>query len=265
MARKQQIEMKAGRFNKLTAMLVFCLLGLKLTAQPSAMVYIDGGTYVPFLKGQTEQVNLNSFWMDEKAVTNADYLKFIETNPQWSKTNIKRIFADENYLSHWTEGKGSSYQFADKAPVVNVSWFAAQAYCQWQKKRLPNLHEWEYAAKALPESSLSDDSLQQIISDWYSSRLRNAFEVGSLYRNVYGVWDMHGLVWEWVYDFNSIVMNDDGRNQEEMPEGLFCGSASLIANDASDYASFVRFAFRTSLKGNYSLRKLGFRCVKNAD
>lgn len=73
---------------------------------------------------------------------------------------------------------------------------------------------------------------------------------------------MHGLVWEWVYDFNSIVMNNDGRNQEEMPEGLFCGSASLNANDATDYAAFVRFAFRTSLKGNYNLRKLGFRCAK---
>ncbi len=67
----------------------------------------------------------------------------------------------------------------------------------------------------------SAESLQRIISDWYSNRLKHDFLVGSVYQNTYGVWDMHGLVWEWVYDFNSIVMNNDGRNQEEMPEACF--------------------------------------------
>lgn len=220
---------------------------------------------MPFIKGQTDQVSVNSFWIDTKAVTNADYLQFVEANPQWSKSQVKRIFADENYLSHWNLEQEGTGRFAELAPVVNVSWFAAQAYCEWQGKRLPELHEWEFAAKALPVENQYYDSLQRIISDWYSNRLRNNFEVGSLYQNTYGVWDMHGLIWEWVYDFNSITMNDDGRNQEEIPEGLFCGSASLNANDATDYASFVRFAFRTSLKGNYSLRRLGFRCAKTAD
>lgn len=247
------------------AMLLLCLFSGLLFSQEHEVVYVEGGTYRPFIKGPTDQVPVNSFWIDTKAVTNADYQIFIEAKLQWSKENIKRIFTDENYLSHWVNAQESSQSVNGNSPVTNVSWFAAQAYCEWQGKRLPNLHEWEFAAMAHPENSHSDKSLQQIISDWYSNRLRNPFEVGSIYRNDYGVWDMHGLVWEWVYDFNSIVMNDDGRNQEELPEGLFCGSASLNANDATDYASFVRFAFRTSLKGNYCLRRLGFRCAKSAD
>lgn len=244
------------------AMLI-CACGFLAVGQIDGMVLVEGDAYKPFIKGQTEQISVNSFWMDDKAVTNADYLKFTEANPQWSQNQAKRIFADENYLSHWSSD--NTFQNHEKAPVVNVSWFAAQAYCEWAGKRLPKLHEWEFAAMALPVETSSYNSTQQIIADWYASRMQNRLEVGSVYQNTYGVWDMHGLIWEWVYDFNSIVMNDDGRNQEEIAEGLFCGSASLNANDATDYASFVRFAFRTSLKGNYSLRKLGFRCVKNAD
>ncbi len=244
---------------------LLCLCGSLTYSQLDGMVLVKGGSYMPFIKGQADQVNVNSFWIDAKAVTNADYQQFAEANPQWSKSQLKQIFADENYLSHWKSEQDGTEHFIELAPVVNVSWFAAQAYCEWLGKRLPKLHEWEYAASAQPEANQSYESLQGIISDWYSSRLQNTFEVGSLYRNTYGAWDMHGLIWEWVYDFNSISMNDDGRNQEEMAEGLFCGSASLNANDATDYASFVRFAFRTSLKGNYCLRKLGFRCVKAAD
>lgn len=255
--------MKVIGFYKLLIIGLLCLPGLKSFGQQQSMAFIEGGTYKPFVKGDKEEVPVNAFWMDEKAVTNADYQRFVEANPQWSKENTKRIFADSNYLYHWPDS-GSSHipETQDEAPVVNVSWFAAKAYCEWQNKRLPKLHEWEFVARAFPINDGSANSLQRIISDWYSNRLKHDFLVGAVYQNTYGVWDMHGLVWEWVYDFNSIVMNNDGRNQEEMPEGLFCGSASLNANDATDYAAFVRFAFRTSLKGNYNLRKLGFRCAK---
>lgn len=243
--------------------LLLCFCGTFAYGQAEDMVLVEGGDYMPFIKGQTDQVHVSPFWMDVKAVTNADYLKFTLANPQWSKNQAKRIFADENYLSHWAAD--NTFQNHEKAPVVNVSWFAAQAYCEWAGKRLPKLHEWEFAAKSLPVEHTSYNSTQQIIADWYANRMQNPFEAGSVYQNIYGIWDMHGLIWEWVYDFNSITMNDDGRNQEQIAEGLFCGSASLNANDAADYASFVRFAFRTSLKGNYSLRKLGFRCAKNQD
>ncbi len=255
--------MKIIGFYKLLIIGLLCLPGLKSSGQQQDMAFIEGGTYKPFVKGDKEEVPVNAFWMDKKAVTNTDYQRFVEANPQWSKENAKRIFADSNYLYHWPDSGLSQHSGPpDGAPVVNVSWFAAKAYCEWQNKRLPKLHEWEFVARAFPKNDVSADSLQRIISDWYSNRLKHDFLVGSVYQNTYGVWDMHGLVWEWVYDFNSIVMNNDGRNQEEMPEGLFCGSASLNANDATDYAAFVRFAFRTSLKGNYNLRKLGFRCAK---
>ncbi len=76
-------------------------------------------------------------------------------------------------------------------------------------------------------------------------------------------WDMYGLVWEWVYDFNSVVSNEDSRNSEDVIAGLFCGSASLNASDASDYVAFIRYSYRGSLKAKYTTRKMGFRCAKS--
>ncbi len=246
-----------------TGILLFWLQGSVLVAQPTGMIFVPAGSYVPFVKGEKQQIRVNSFWMDEKQVTNAGFLEFVKSNPQWSRGQMKRLFADEDYLSHWN-GDGADPVFDEDLdkPVVNMSWFAAKAYCEWAGKRLPTMHEWEYAATSLPVGESDSSSLHNIIANWYSRKGGELDTAGSVYKNQLGLWDMYGQVWEWVYDFNSIVSNDDSRNQEEAPEGLFCGSASLNANDASDYATFIRYAFRGSLKGNYTTRKLGFRCAK---
>jgi formylglycine-generating enzyme len=243
---------------------LFCLQSLIMMAQQTDMAFIPDGSYAPFIKGQTDQISVDGFWMDEKQVTNGEFLEFVANNPRWSREQIKSLFADDDYLSQWNEQGADPVADQDLLkPVVNVSWFAAQAYCESEGKRLPTMHEWEYAATALPIGETDSSSLQNIIANWYSRKSGEPGPVGSVYKSQHGVWDMYGQVWEWVYDFNSVVNNEDSRNQEEAPEGLFCGSASLNANDASDYATFVRFAFRGSLKGNYTTRKLGFRCVKS--
>ena len=78
--------------------------------------------------------------------------------------------------------------------------------------------------------------------------------VGSSRRNFYGACGMHGLVWEWVDDFNSILAPDPD-------QGQVCGAASLGASDPGDYASFMRRALLSSLRGCNSTGSLGFRCA----
>jgi sulfatase modifying factor 1 len=248
----------------LVFLLMLCFVTVSVSSQNRGMVLIPSGSYKPFIKGQAEEVQVEAFRMDEKSVTNAEFSAFVEANPKWSKEQIKRLFADEDYLSHWkTDFVDQNSSQQGNAPVVNVSWFAANAYCEWQGKRLPTLSEWEYAASALPQGSKDPGSLQAIIANWYSRRSPAENDAAAFYKNEFGLWDIYGKVWEWVYDFNSVQYNEDSRNMEEAPEGLFCGSASLNANDASDYATFIRYAFRGSLKGHFTVRKLGFRCVRN--
>jgi formylglycine-generating enzyme required for sulfatase activity len=74
---------------------------------------------------------------------------------------------------------------------------------------------------------------------------------------------MHGLVWEWTSDFNSVLISGESRQDVDVERNLFCGSASINATNLMDYAAFMRFAFRGSVKANYSIRTLGFRCSKD--
>lgn len=87
--------------------------------------------------------------------------------------------------------------------------------------------------------------------------------VGTVYRNVWGIHDMHGLIWEWTRDFNTALVTGESRGDAALERRLFCGAASIGASDFRDYAAFMRFAFRSSLRADYTVGSLGFRCAKD--
>ena len=89
--------------------------------------------------------------------------------------------------------------------------------------------------------------------------------VGTGFRNVYGVRDLHGLAWEWTLDFNGVLVSDDSREAGsgvgERDHTLFCASAAIGATDPTNYPGFMRYAFRAGLTGRSTIRTLGFRCA----
>ncbi len=230
------------------------------------MVKIVGGNYVPFFRlPNSAPVKLNTFLMDETAVTNAEFLEFVKANPQWRKSKVNRLFADSNYLKNW-EGDlviGSGNKSIYNSPVVYVSWFAAKAYAQWKGKRLPTVAEWEHAGEA-PLVGSKFKNLTEYILYWYTKPNPKVLpNVKTVCKNSYGLYDMHGLVWEWTFDFNSFIKSGDSRANTEDELKLFCASSSLYVKDKDDYASFLRYSYRGSLKGNFCIAGLGFRCVKD--
>ncbi|HEY1025263.1 MAG TPA: formylglycine-generating enzyme family protein [Sphingobacteriaceae bacterium] len=235
-------------------------------SSPTAdMVKIAGGSYEAFFETTGDKtVRVKPFYLDTKAVTNAEYLEFVKANPKWSRSKVTRLYTDAGYLKHWKGDFEIGNPQIRNSPVTNVSWFAANAYSKWKGKRLPTMAEWEYAGRA----SFANDSrpVEEVILDWYSKPSQKTLPpVGSSLKNVLNVYDMHGLIWEWVSDFNGIVMGGDSRSNSAIQRDLFCASGSFSAADKEDYAAFMRFAFRGSLEARYSVNNLGFRCAMDAN
>lgn len=246
--------------------LFLLLLGIttSLCAQQTPMVSIKRGAYVP-LYGTTgrKPVVITAFEMDVYPVTNAQYVAFLKKYPEYSRSKMKGIFADKSYLSYWQGDFNYGKDNFSNAPVTNVSWFAAKKYCECQGKRLPTMDEWEYVAMADEKriDARTKEVFNKYIMSWYEKPKTFANPIGKTFKNYWGVYDMHGLVWEWTADFNSIFLSGESRKDKD--KNLFCGSGSANATDLMNYAAFMRYAFRGSLKARYTTRNLGFRCAKD--
>ncbi|MFA7228156.1 MAG: formylglycine-generating enzyme family protein [Melioribacteraceae bacterium] len=258
---------KKNIFLLFTLLLCSQVYGQKQNLPGGEMSLIKGGKYTP-LYGSAKngiEIKVAPFYIDKYPVTNARFLEFLKLNPKWKRSNVKKIFADRNYLSHWKSDLELGGSVDPNSPVTNVSWFAAKAYCEFYGKRLPTVAEWEFVAKAgsdQRDGSKNPGYLKQIL-DWYSKPSTGKMPaVGLSEKNYWGVYDMHGLVWEWTSDFFNSLVTGESRGDSGLERNLFCGSGSVNASDFKNYPAFMRFAFRSSLKANYTTGNLGFRCVK---
>ncbi len=255
---------------------LFVLLGLLLVTQtnacpsvdgdsvPATMAHVPAGIYSPLFKTDGTQT-VHAFYIDIHPVTNSDFLKFVTAVPRWRRSQAKSIFRDESYLYQWAEDLDIGNAQQPDAPVVQVSWFAARAYAKWAGKRLPTEAQWERAASGdttRPDGKADPKQVQRILK-WYSKPTPSPLpRVGSTFTNAYGIADMHGLVWEWVSDYNTALVTGESRGDSELERNLFCGSGSVGAADFEDYAAFMRYAFRSSIEATYTLKNLGFRCIR---
>ncbi len=233
---------------------------------PPEMVRVEGGKYLPMFGDRDQSRQVAPYLLDRRPVTNADYLEFVRGHPKWRRSRASRLFVAENYLGHWAGDLEPGPGAPADAPVVLVSWFAARAYLKACGKRLPTEDEWEFAARAdaTRADATGDPAFLARILTWYGKPnppvLPAANTAEADFRGVAG---MHGLVWEWVRDFNNQMVTGAARNDASLDRSLFCAGGAVNATDAANYAAFMRYAFRSSLEGNFTVTNLGFRGARD--
>ena len=239
-----------------------------LAAGASAARYlsIPGGVFKSALKYEdTRQTRVAPFKLMRVPVTNADFLAFVRANPKWQRGKAPKVFAESRYLSHWSGPLALGPKAQPDQPVVNVSWFAADAYCKAQGARLPTWNEWEFVAAAAEtrKDARKDPVWRERILRWYSRPSNRALmRVGLQSPNVYGVSDIHGLVWEWTGDVSSLLVDGDNRKQGDADQNKFCGAGALSMDDRENYAVLMRVALLSSVEAADVTTNLGFRCAK---
>ena len=139
------------------------------------------------------KVYLLGFYMDKYEVTTSLYAKFLETTGRekpfkWNEVNLR--------------------EDGDR-PVIGVSWYDAQAYCQWTEERLPTEAEWEKAARGTNAQTYpwgnEDPTDERGNFDhgfhWHgyaTLTVVGSFELG---KSPYGIYDLAGNVSEWTADW----------------------------------------------------------------
>jgi formylglycine-generating enzyme required for sulfatase activity len=221
------------------------------------MVLIPGGEFLMGTEGDGDdgpvhKVYVDSFYIDQYEVTNAQYFKFCQETDHglpefWG---WDRFHCGPEYPDH---------------PVVGVSWSDAEAYAEWCGKRLPTEAEWEYAARGglVDRKYPNGDAIDSTMANYFiKESVKGTVPVGSYAPNGYGLYDMAGNVNEWVSDYYGWDYYSE--SPYENPKGPEKGKFRVLRGGGWHSGPFCnRVYFRSGLRPNWVDFNVGFRCAKN--
>jgi formylglycine-generating enzyme required for sulfatase activity len=205
------------------------------------------------------------FYMQTTEVTQGQWKAVMGTEP-WKEADLTLGGRLQTYVK-----EGPAYA------AMYVSWKDAVAYCkklseaEGKTYRLPTEAEWEYACRAGTQTTWSFGNNEKALGDyaWYYENTwdideKYAHQVGLKKPNAFGLYDMHGNVWEWCHDYWK--ENYYQKSPTNDPQGPVSGS-SCVLRGGSWYgnSSYTRSAFRLRFVAHVRRYGFGFRLVRELD
>jgi len=211
-------------------------------------------------------VYLDAYYIDKYEVTNVQMAAFLNSRGSNVCDGYKCVDLDDPYLRiSYTGGQYVVDSGYGNHPVVEVTWYGANAFCTENGKRLPTEAEWEKAARGTTVRAYpwGDNAPTCGLANFWDGKycVRDTAPVGSYLSGAspYGVLDMAGNVWEWVNDwYLSTYYSSSPANN---PTGPASGTYRALRG-----GSWIRLAYdlRTAYRDYYdpsgSVSYGGFRC-----
>lgn len=233
------------------------------------------------------KVYLNDFYIDKYPVTNGDYLEFINDN---GYSNFKHWLSEgweavkQNNWSaplYWQKSDNGDWIKIDfrgekkiseiaNEPVINVSYFEADAFAKWKGMRLPTEAEWEKTASYDEDKNCNnlfpwgDNLPDKSNSNLFESKIWGTTKIGSYPegQSYYGCQQMLGDNWEWTssefmpypgFKSGFTEYNDKWFNNQKVLRGGSFGTSALSTKNT--YRNFFKTHERWMISG--------FRCVQD--
>lgn len=210
------------------------------------MALIKAGSFTMGNKETAHQVTItNPFHMMTAPVTQQQWMMVMGNNPSHHKYDVN-------------------------CPVENVSWYDVQEFIKrcnvnWpgQWFRLPTEAEWEYVCRAGSTTAYCYGDDEELLSEygWFNKNATITHPVKQLKANEWGLYDMHGNVWEWCADwyggYPSGAVTD--------PMGPATGEYKVIRGGSWIIdARLCHSAFRSGCSPGFQTNNVGFRLISNA-
>lgn len=235
------------------------LRGVPMTLIPAGafMMGNSSGTSYP-RERPVHEIYLDSYYIDTTEVTNLLYIACVEEGAceeplDDNSVSIYRYYGTEPYYNY---------------PVINISWYQAQAYCKWRGGHLPTEAQWEKAAGWDPDNNKHRQfPWDSLVLDWnylnfYGSGKGNPAAVATHPRGMsaYGLYDMAGNVAEWVYDWYQD--NYYEHSPRENPTGPAQGQFKITRGGSyDDPGAQLTTTFRIPLGPATTDDTIGVRCA----